>query len=78
MTWLLRVSPERNAPWLQAFVFGGIVLTAARVFVVDPLRGIWPGGNMLPILAVGFVANAVWGWGTLVFMRAFTAGDPDD
>ncbi len=71
MAWLLRVSPERAAPWVQAFVFGGIVLTAARVFAVDPARGIWPSGNILPRLAVGFAANAVWGWGALVFMRAF-------
>ena len=71
MAWLLRVAPERAAPWVQAFVFGGIVLTAARVFMVDPARGIWPSGNMLPRLAVGFAANAVWGWGALVFMRAF-------
>lgn len=71
MAWLLRVGPESMAPWLPAFVFGGIVLTAARIFVVDPARGIWPSGNMLPRLAVGFAANAVWGWGALVFMRAF-------
>ncbi|GLU34724.1 hypothetical protein WKR88_06300 [Trinickia caryophylli] len=78
MAWLLRISPERAAPWVQAFVFGGIVLTAARVFLVDPLRGIWPSGNMLPRLAVGFAANAVWGWGALVFMRAFMAPVEDD
>src|SRR5258708_7474584 len=77
MAWLLRVSPERSAPWIPAFVFGGVVLTAARVFVVDPLRGIWPSGNMLPRLAVGFAANAMWGWGALVFMRAFMAADED-
>jgi len=71
MAWLLRVSPQRPAPWVQAFVFGGIVLTAAGVFVVDPLRGIWPTGNMLPRIAVGFASNAMWGWGALVFMRAF-------
>ena len=71
MAWLLRVSAERTAPWVPAFVFGGIVLTAARVFVADPARGIWPSGNMLPRLAVGFAANAIWGWGALVFMRAF-------
>jgi hypothetical protein len=71
MAWLLRVSSERPAPWVPAFLFGGVVLTAARVFVADPLRGIWPTGNMLPRLAVGFAANAVWGWGALVFMRAF-------
>jgi hypothetical protein len=71
MAWLLRVSAQRAAPWVQAFVFGGIVLTAAMVFVVDPLRGIWPAGNMAPRLAVGFASNAMWGWGALVFMRAF-------
>lgn len=78
MAWLLRVSPERVAPWIQAFVFGGIVLTAARVFVIDPIRGIWPSGNMLPRLAVGFAANAVWGWGALVFMRAFMAESEEE
>ncbi|MFM0546200.1 hypothetical protein PQR29_15895 [Paraburkholderia strydomiana] len=78
MAWLLRVAPERRAPWLPAFVFGGIVLTAASVFVVDPLRGIWPSGNMLPRLAMGFAANAMWGWGALVFMRAFMASEEAD
>lgn len=73
MAWLLRVSPERVAPWIQSFVFGGVVLTAASIFVVDPIRGIWPSGNMLPRIAVGFTANAIWGWGALVFMRAFMA-----
>ncbi|PLZ03591.1 hypothetical protein CY652_04160 [Burkholderia sp. WAC0059] len=71
MAWLLRISPGRPAPWVPAFVFGGIVLTAGMVFVVGPLRGIWPSGNMLPRLAVGFASNAMWGWGALVFMRAF-------
>jgi hypothetical protein len=78
MAWLLRVSPERPAPWVQALLFGGIVLTAARAFVLDPARGIWPSGNMLPHLAVGFVANAAWGWGALVFMRAFMAEQYED
>ncbi|MBN3855172.1 MULTISPECIES: hypothetical protein [unclassified Paraburkholderia] len=78
MTWLLRISPSRPAPWVQAFVFGGIVLTAAMVFVIDPLRGIWPSGNMLPRLAMGFASNAVWGWGALVFMRAFMSETDED
>ncbi|AJY65391.1 hypothetical protein [Burkholderia glumae] len=78
MAWLLRVAPERRAPWVQALVFGGLVPTAARVFVIDPLRGIWPAGNMLSPLAVGFAANAVWGWGALVFMRAFMSDDDYD
>ncbi|KDB08797.1 hypothetical protein LIG30_2107 [Burkholderia sp. lig30] len=75
LAWLLRVSREQHAPWIGAFVFGGVVLTAARVFAIDPLRGIWPSGNMLPPLAVGFAANAMWGWGTLVFLRAFMSDD---
>ena len=78
MAWLLRVAPQRRAPWVPAFVFGGVVLTAASVFVVDPLRGIWPSGNMLPRLAVGFAANAMWGWGALVFMRAFMASEEEE
>lgn len=78
MAWLLRVSPERRAPWVPALVFGGIVPTVASVFVIDLLRGIWPGGNMLPPLAIGFAANAVWGWGTLVFLRAFMSDEDFD
>ncbi len=61
-----------------ALVFGGVVLTAASVFVVDPLRDIWPSGNMLPHLALGFASNAMWDWGALVFLRAFTAGSEAD
>lgn len=78
MAWLLRVAPDRTAPWIGAFVFGGLVLTAAATFVVDPLRGIWPSGNMAPKLALGFASNAMWGWGALVFMRAFMAGHDAD
>ena len=64
---------RKEVPGIE--VFGGVVLTAARVFAIDPLRGIWPSGNMLPPLAVGFAANAMWGWGTLVFLRAFMSDD---
>lgn len=78
MAWLLQVSPSRPAPWVPAFVFGGLVLTAAMLFVVDPLRGIWPSGNMLPRVATGFASNAVWGWGALVFMRALMSEAPQD
>ncbi len=78
MAWLLRVSPERVAPWIPSFVFGGIVVTAANTFVIGPLCGIWPSGNMLPRLAVGFAANAMWGWGVLVFMRAFMSAREED
>ncbi|MDR5805109.1 hypothetical protein [Caballeronia sp. LZ001] len=75
LSWLLRVAPENRAPWIGSLVFGGIVLTAVGAFVIDPARGIWPSGNMLPRLAPNFIANAIWGWGALVFMRAFTAGN---
>jgi hypothetical protein len=78
MAWLIGVSPSKAAPWVHAFVFGGVVLTAAMVFVVDPLRGIWPTGNMLPRLAMGFASNAMWGWGALVFMRAFMSETVED
>ena len=78
MAWLLRVAPDRTAPWIGALVFGGVVLTAVSVFLVDPLRGIWPSGNMLPRLAQGFASNAMWGWGALVFMRAFMADSDAD
>ena len=78
MAWLLRVAPDRTAPWIGALVFGGVVLTAVSVFLVDPLRGIWPSGNMLPRLALGFASNGMWGWGALVFMRAFMAGNEAD
>jgi hypothetical protein len=30
---------------------------------------------MLPRLALGFASNAMWGWGALVFMRAFMASE---
>ena len=33
---------------------------------------------MLPRLAVGFAANAMWGWGALVFMRAFMASNEEE
>ncbi|WP_277187628.1 hypothetical protein [Caballeronia sp. BR00000012568055] len=78
MAWLLRVAPENRAPWIGALVFGGIVLTAVGAFIIDPARGTWPSGNMLPRLAPNFIANAIWGWGTLVFIRAFMAGHEAD
>jgi hypothetical protein len=71
LAWLLRVAPERRAPWVGALVFGGVALTAATLFVIGPIQGNWPSGNMLPRVAFGFVTNALWGWGALVFMRAF-------
>lgn len=78
MAWLLRVDPRRPAPWLAAFVFGGIVPTALSIFVVGPIQGVWPTGNILPEVAFGFATNGVWGWGTLVFIRAMSPMSADD
>lgn len=72
MNWLLKVDPMRPAPWLSGFIFGGIALTAASIFVIGPLQGQWPTGNIFTRIAFGFACNAMWGWGTLVFIRAFT------
>jgi hypothetical protein len=71
LAWLLRVEPDRAAPWLGALLFGGVVLTAFNIFVLGPITGRWPSGNILPQVALGFAVNAMWGWGGLVFMRAF-------
>lgn len=73
LAWLLQAGPKRPAPWLGSFMFGGIVMTATTLLIVDPIRGIWPSGNMLPRIAFGFIVNAMWGCGTQVFMRAFMA-----
>lgn len=70
MAWLLRVEASRPAPWLAAFVYGGIVPTAVTIFVLGPLQGRWPTGNILPELTFGFATNAMWGWGTLALIRA--------
>lgn len=72
MAWLLRVDPDMPAPWLAAFMFGGIVPTAVTIFVLGPLQGSWPTGNILPRVAFGFASNAVWGWGALVLIRAMS------
>jgi hypothetical protein len=75
MAWLLRVTPARPAPWIGALVFGGIALTAVSIFVIGPLRGEWPSGNILPRVTFEFVIDAMWAWGALVFMRAFMGND---
>lgn len=72
MAWLLRVDSRRAAPWLAAFVYGGIVPTAVTIFVIGPLQGMWPTGNILPEVAFGFASNGLWGWGALVFIRAMS------
>lgn len=71
MAWALRIPSRLTAPWLGATLFGAIALTAFSIFVIGPLNGVWPSGNILPRVSSGLVSNAAWGWGALVFMRAF-------
>ncbi|KKB61096.1 membrane protein [Robbsia andropogonis] len=82
MAWVFRIEPYRPAPWIPAFVFGAIVPTALSIFVLGPVQGVWPSGNILPRVAFGAVCNGFWGWGTLIMIRAFisSAGftDRDD
>ncbi len=75
---VVHVAPEHRTPWIGSLVFGGIVLTTVGAFIIDPARGIWPSGNMLPRLAPNFIANAIWGWGASSSIRAFTAGRESD
>lgn len=75
MAWLLRITPSRPAPWIGSLLFGGIALTALSIFVIGPLRGQWPSGNILPRIAFEFVVDAMWGWGALICMRAFMGVD---
>ncbi|SDV49850.1 hypothetical protein [Chitinasiproducens palmae] len=70
-TWVLRIDSAPSAPWLGATLFGAFAMTGLTIFVVGPLSGVWPTGYLLPRLGSAFVVNAVWGWGTLVMIRAF-------
>jgi hypothetical protein len=79
MGWLLRIEPAGPAPWIAAFMFGAIVPTAISIFILGPVQGLWPTGNILPRVAFGFATNGMWGWGALVFIRAITpSGNEDD
>jgi hypothetical protein len=71
--WLLRVDPSRPAPWTQSLVYGAAVMTSVSIFLVGPALGLWPTGNLLPRIVFGAAVNAMWGWGALVFIRAFSA-----
>ncbi|MGI3131537.1 hypothetical protein ACRSLK_14200 [Halopseudomonas pachastrellae] len=60
--------------WLKAALFGGVALTLVALLVVFPLKGYgldWQ--QFAPRFAIGFILNALWGIGTLVFLRAFAA-----
>jgi len=56
--------------WLGAIVFGAILPTAVAWFVVMPLKGLpAAGGFHYPGLLVGPIVNALWGFGTALFLR---------
>ena len=62
----------RSRLWLKAALFGGVSLTVVALFVVFPLKGIGIEIDKLPgRFMIGFILNACWGVGTLVFLRAF-------
>ncbi len=54
--------------WLKVALFGGILPTAVAILVVFPLKGYGFDPAQLPArFAIGFVLNALWGIGALVF-----------
>lgn len=56
--------------WLKAALFGGIVLTLVALLVVFPLKGMGFDMAQLPgRFVIGFILNALWGIGTIVFIR---------
>lgn len=58
--------------WLKAALFGGVALTLVALLVVFPLKGYSFDLAQLPgRFIIGFILNACWGVGTLVFLRCF-------
>ncbi|MFT6430876.1 MAG: hypothetical protein ACJAXR_001587 [Halopseudomonas sp.] len=56
--------------WLKAALFGGIALTLVALIVVFPLKGYGFDVAQLPgRFIIGFILNAFWGLGTIVFIR---------
>lgn len=56
--------------WLKAALFGGIALTLVALAVVFPLKGYGFDMDQLPgRFIIGFILNALWGIGTIVFIR---------
>lgn len=59
------------ALWLKAAIFGGLAPTVVALLIVFPLKGYGFDVAQLPMrFAIGFVLNALWGIGTVVFLRA--------
>lgn len=58
--------------WFKAALFGGIALTLVALLLVFPLKGYGLDWQLfVPRFAIGFILNALWGLGALVFLRAF-------
>jgi len=58
--------------WLKAALFGGVALTLVALVVVFPLKGYGFDVAQMPgRFIIGFILNACWGVGTLVFLRCF-------
>lgn len=70
MLWLFSRFRGRGQ-WWKALLFGGIAPTLVAVLVVFPLKG---RGIDLAVLPIGFIVNAAWGVGTLVFARLMLPG----
>lgn len=71
---LLRWQADLPQPWLKGLLFGGIALTAVALLVVFPLKGMGFDPALLPgRFLIGFLVNAAWGLGTLIFARTLLA-----
>lgn len=67
---VLRWETNRPQPWIKALLFGGIALTTVALLVVFPLKGMGFAPAQLPgRFLIGFLLNATWGVGTLIFAR---------
>ena len=67
---LLRWDASRPQPWLKGLLFGGIALTSVALLIVFPLKGLGFSISQLPgRFLIGFLVNAAWGVGTLLFAR---------
>jgi hypothetical protein len=68
---ILKWDPTKPQPWLKALLFGGIALTTVALLVVFPLKGMGFDWAKLPgRFLIGFLVNAAWGIGTLLFARS--------
>ncbi|MBU1329306.1 MAG: hypothetical protein KJ884_20820 [Gammaproteobacteria bacterium] len=67
---VLRWDATRPQPWLKGLLFGGIALTSVALLIVFPLKGLGFSISQLPgRFLIGFLVNAAWGVGTLLFAR---------